>query len=205
MRPEPVCTCGSGAHPRACKLHPELYRLHVAELNVEGYLPEDEPAAMKAMDELNAATQEALKKRGDAIERLTRLVFQANPNLKSYSLLKFWKKPQGGFGGATDYEVWLRSLDHTQLAKRWRVPFRCPAHANGHAGPHHESRRRDRFLFPARGPDFTPDRTGRDPCQRGDVRWGRLGVLQNQMEATRPPWTGDLSPSVWRLPWISST
>jgi hypothetical protein len=114
MKPEITCTCGSGGHPRACKLHPELYRLHVAELNVENNLSDD-PEARKAMDELNAATQEVLKKRKDTIERLTKLIFQANPNLKSYSLLKFWKKTQGGFGGATDYEVWLRSLDHIQL------------------------------------------------------------------------------------------
>jgi hypothetical protein len=95
-------------------LHPELYRLHVAELNVDGYL-NDDPEAHRAMDELNAATQEALTKRKKEIERLTKLVFEANPNLKSYSLLKFWKKSQEGFGGATDYEVWLRSLDHIQL------------------------------------------------------------------------------------------
>jgi hypothetical protein len=113
--PETGCRCGSGAHPRECKLHPELYRLHVAELNVEGYLPEDDPAAHKAMDELLASITEALKKRKDEIERLTRLVFQSNPNLKSYSLLKFWKEPKSGIGGATDYEVWLRSIDYRDL------------------------------------------------------------------------------------------
>ena len=112
--PKTGCTCGSGAHPRECKLHPELYRLHIAELNLEGHLPEDDADATKAMDELIAATGAALKVRKDEIERLTRLVFQANPNLKSYSLLKFWKQPRG-FGGVTDYEVWLRALEHTEL------------------------------------------------------------------------------------------
>lgn len=29
------CTCGSGAHPRRCKLHPDEYDRHVAELNAE--------------------------------------------------------------------------------------------------------------------------------------------------------------------------
>lgn len=27
------CTCGSGAHPRECVLHPDEYAKHVAELN----------------------------------------------------------------------------------------------------------------------------------------------------------------------------
>lgn len=114
--PATGCTCGSGGHPRECKLHPELYRLHVAELNLECHLPEDE-AATKAMDELIEATQAALKKRKDEIERLTQLVFTSLPNrFKSYSLRRFWRSPpKGGFGGATDYEVWLRSLDHLKL------------------------------------------------------------------------------------------
>jgi len=55
------CTCGSGAHPRKCVKHPELYRLHVAELNLEGYLPEGDKEAFEAMDELLAAFREALK------------------------------------------------------------------------------------------------------------------------------------------------
>ena len=58
--PKTGCRCGSGAHPRECELHPELYRLHIAELNVEAHLP-DESEAMKAMDELIAATHEALR------------------------------------------------------------------------------------------------------------------------------------------------
>ncbi len=59
--PATGCTCGSGAHPRACAKHPELYRLHIAELNVEAYLPEDDPDAFAAMDELTDAIQAALR------------------------------------------------------------------------------------------------------------------------------------------------
>jgi hypothetical protein len=29
----PRCTCGSGAHPRRCELHPDAYDRHIAELN----------------------------------------------------------------------------------------------------------------------------------------------------------------------------
>jgi hypothetical protein len=27
-----ICTCGSGAHPRPCDLHPDAYEAHVTEL-----------------------------------------------------------------------------------------------------------------------------------------------------------------------------
>jgi len=114
--PKTGCTCGSGAHPRECKLHPELYRLHIAELNVECHLPDDSDA-QKAMDELLEAIRGALKVRKDETERLTKLVFTSLPTpFKSHSLRRFWKNtPKAGFGGATDYEVWLRSLEHTKL------------------------------------------------------------------------------------------
>lgn len=29
------CTCGSGAHPRECSLHPENFARHIAELQAE--------------------------------------------------------------------------------------------------------------------------------------------------------------------------
>lgn len=29
------CTCGSGAHPRRCELHPEAFEKHVTVLNNE--------------------------------------------------------------------------------------------------------------------------------------------------------------------------
>jgi hypothetical protein len=52
----------------------------------------------------------------EEITRLTRLVFQSVP-IKSYSLRKLgWGRNEPkGFGGAGDYEVWLRTLDHMQL------------------------------------------------------------------------------------------
>jgi len=71
--PATGCTCGSGAHPRQCKLHPELYRLHIAELNAEAHMP-DEPEAMAAMHELSDAIMAALQKARKENERLTRLV-----------------------------------------------------------------------------------------------------------------------------------
>lgn len=62
--PKTGCNCGSGAHPRECPIHPELYRLHVASLNLDAYLPEegeDADPAFKASMELELATQEALR------------------------------------------------------------------------------------------------------------------------------------------------
>jgi hypothetical protein len=67
--PATGCTCGSGGHPRECKLHPELYRLHIAELNLEGILPDD-PDVRAAMDELFKATSEALRIRAAKIAEL---------------------------------------------------------------------------------------------------------------------------------------
>lgn len=32
---EPRCTCGSGAHPRRCGVHPCAYDLHRMEINIE--------------------------------------------------------------------------------------------------------------------------------------------------------------------------
>lgn len=29
------CTCGSGAHPRRCTVHPDVYEEHIKELNEE--------------------------------------------------------------------------------------------------------------------------------------------------------------------------
>lgn len=29
------CTCGSGAHPRRCRVHPDAYDEHVREINAE--------------------------------------------------------------------------------------------------------------------------------------------------------------------------
>ena len=38
---EEKCTCGSGAHPRRCKKHPDAYEKHCEELNAE-WQKEDE-------------------------------------------------------------------------------------------------------------------------------------------------------------------
>jgi len=73
----------------------------------------------------------------DEITRLKKLIFQAVP-VKSYSLRKLWwprDKPKG-FGGAGDYEVWLRSLDHSQIQDLIRL----------HTGGIDSLRYRRRFL-----------------------------------------------------------
>lgn len=64
----------------------------------------------------NPVQVEVIQQLQAEIIRLKRLVFQAVP-VKSYSLRKLWwpKGKTQGFGGAGDYEVWLRSLDHSQL------------------------------------------------------------------------------------------
>lgn len=66
--PETGCRCGSGAHPRECELHPELYRLHVAELNAEAHVSGKE--AEDAFSELQLAIQGALSIRREIAEGL---------------------------------------------------------------------------------------------------------------------------------------
>lgn len=107
------CTCGSGGHPRDCKLHPELYRLHIAELNLEGAISDD-PSAQKAMDEMFKATSEALKIRNNEISKLQELVFKSVPTYKSSSLRRLWSKGTGHVG-VTDYELWIRKLEWSAL------------------------------------------------------------------------------------------
>ena len=63
------CRCGSGAHPRKCDIHPEMYRLHVAALNVDAYM-EDSPEAEAASLELQRAEVAAF----DAVRREERLM-----------------------------------------------------------------------------------------------------------------------------------
>ena len=57
-----VCTCGSGAHPRRCELHPKAFAEHVDHLNALGLLD-------AAEDDMRAAglvfQAEQLKKLGD--------------------------------------------------------------------------------------------------------------------------------------------
>lgn len=84
-KPEPErCTCGSGAHPRHCKLHPENFDKHVAELNEpergevlskEHILhrravhlgPRDTLTLCDSHEELRRQRDEAYWKRGEAI------------------------------------------------------------------------------------------------------------------------------------------
>lgn len=68
---DPGCTCGSGGHPRACALHPESYRLHVAELNVLALVDEAEKQqAREAIDEFDAAFRAARDVRNVTIDHL---------------------------------------------------------------------------------------------------------------------------------------
>lgn len=54
------CTCGSGAHPRQCAMHPARYQLHIAGLNLDNLLSEDS-ILLKAFDELESAVTAALQ------------------------------------------------------------------------------------------------------------------------------------------------
>jgi hypothetical protein len=47
---ERVCTCGSGAHPRHCKVHPEEFQRHCDELGAEARLDALVEAAKAALD-----------------------------------------------------------------------------------------------------------------------------------------------------------
>lgn len=33
---KPRCTCGSGGHPRKCKVHPWAYQQHIMDMNHDG-------------------------------------------------------------------------------------------------------------------------------------------------------------------------
>jgi hypothetical protein len=48
------------------------------------------------------------------IKRLQRLVFHEVP-MKRGGIGRLWAKPAPGFGGATDYEAWLRTLESQDL------------------------------------------------------------------------------------------
>lgn len=65
------CTCGSGGHPRQCALHPESYRLHVAELNMLALADEDDSEhAREVVDEFDAAYRAARAVRNETIAKL---------------------------------------------------------------------------------------------------------------------------------------
>jgi hypothetical protein len=60
----PGCTCGSGAHPRKCELHPAAYALHVAMLNVENVC-QDQPRGQDRFNELDEAIGAMVREQSD--------------------------------------------------------------------------------------------------------------------------------------------
>lgn len=117
------CTCGSGGHPRHCKLHPDQFRIHVAEMGVESHFTEgDEKEAYASMDEFKAAIQAAEDRKDREIASLKKLVFEAIPT-KNKGLRDLFKgeSAAGGFGGAPSYEVWLRTLDYREVSRLIRL------------------------------------------------------------------------------------
>lgn len=47
------CTCGSGAHPRHCHIHPENYQLHINEINAD-YAQEDNIDFLAKLEQIQA-------------------------------------------------------------------------------------------------------------------------------------------------------
>jgi len=113
MNMKSICTCDPGVHPRRCNLHPERFRLHVAELNFEEAVPNN-PDVKKAMVEFFKAVSETIKIKNAEISGLQTLVFKATPTSKSSSLRRLWSKDTG-HSGVTDYELWVRKLDWSTL------------------------------------------------------------------------------------------
>ena len=65
--------------------------------------------------------QKELKAALDRERQLKRLVFRSVPmkrRLYAFTAIKkLFADPDRGFGGAKEYEVWLRSLDHWELTR----------------------------------------------------------------------------------------
>ena len=59
-------------------------------------------------------TKEVAKLRAEN-ERLKRLVFQSQPNKSRGVISWLSKREKGGWGGATEYEVWLRKQEYPAL------------------------------------------------------------------------------------------
>jgi hypothetical protein len=62
----------------------------------------------------NPETEQVIEQLQAEIQRLQRLVFHEVP-MKRGGIGRLWAKPAPGFGGATDYEVWLRTLEYQDL------------------------------------------------------------------------------------------
>lgn len=63
-------------------------------------------------DALHAKVVQQLQ---DEIKRLQKLVFQAGPMKRSSISRLFNTTPAQGFGGVTDYEMWLRTIEGQEL------------------------------------------------------------------------------------------
>jgi hypothetical protein len=88
------------------------------------------------VQESNELQTQVIQQLKEEIIRLNKLIFQVVP-VKSYSLRKLWSKDKPrSFGGAGDYEVWLRTLDHMHL--NWLIKL--------HTGAIDSLRYRRRFI-----------------------------------------------------------
>ena len=67
------CTCGSGAHPRECRLHPESFRIHCAALSLEAHL-DDSSEAQAAIHEYDQAFEAWRVARTEAARSAVRMV-----------------------------------------------------------------------------------------------------------------------------------
>lgn len=66
------CTCGSGAHPRPCKRHPEAYEVHVEALNTEAALERLRDVLIEAREYVRAHSAVMLLKKIDAALNATK-------------------------------------------------------------------------------------------------------------------------------------
>ena len=67
----PKCTCGSGGHPRRCRLHPWTYQQHISELNHDNLYDEVQELIEKVEKlETIKAELESLKKIVDQIDKV---------------------------------------------------------------------------------------------------------------------------------------
>ena len=110
------CTCGSGANPRRCYVHPRHFEWHVAELDVENQL-EDTIEARAAFARYQRATDSVINDHKKEIERLKRLVYHKTPTKNSgFRWLMRTETKVGSSGSASDYEVWLRTKEYGDLS-----------------------------------------------------------------------------------------
>lgn len=113
------CTC-SPAEPAKCKLHPEMYYFHLRARDMETLVAKHKGTELQtAWDRLSLSAQTVERRRTQEVEDLQRLVLKSTPT-KNYGLRRFFmerKRKPGGLGGASDYEVWLRTLEFRELSR----------------------------------------------------------------------------------------